>query len=207
MALELRNTLARIFRVRQVVAERSAALREKRDGTRRPSHQTALVEWQDIEKGDQALAGRLENRSRRGFGIRAPRQIAAGKTILVTPEDEAPIKAVVRHCSSIENGWYLGVELVPREKRRSDREPMHCVARITCTRAGRTDDLDIIIKDASEGGLQLESPEPLAVDQVIEVSHLNSSREGLVAYCEQRDEAYRIGVQFIGGAWHKDPFN
>lgn len=200
MAVELRTALAKIFQVGARVADEPEVPPKRRNGPRRPSHQTALVEWNDIARGEQAIAGRLDNRSRRGFGIRTPRQIAAGKTILVTPENEAPIKAIVRHCSTNETGWYLGVELVPHDKRRSDREPIHCAAKVTCTRDGRRDDLDVIIKDASEGGLQLESYEPLDVDQLIEVSHLSSSRQGIVAYCRPRGDAYRVGIQFVGGA-------
>lgn len=207
MALEFKTTLAKIFQVGARVDDAPAAPRERRDGPRRPSHQTALIEWNDATRGEQAMAGRLENRSRRGFGVRTPRQIPAGKTILVTPEEEAPIKAVVRHCSTDEKGWYLGVELVPHEKRRSDREPIHCTARVTCTRNGRGDDLDVIIKDASEGGLQLESHEPLSVNQVIEVSHLSSNREGIVTYCRPQEDAYRIGIQFVGGARCEDRLN
>ncbi len=200
MALLLKNTLARIFQVLTPVSNSEGLAVERRDGPRRPSYQTALVEWHDMEKGDQALAGRLENRSRKGYGLRTPRRIAKGKTILVTPEDEGPVKAIVRHCSTVESGWYIGVELVPHESRRSDREPMHYAARVTCTRGGRGGDLDVIIKDASEGGLQLESPVPLAVDQRIEVSHLSASREGVVAHCNPHDDADRIGLQFIGPA-------
>lgn len=198
MAFRLRDTLARIF---QAESEAESVLEtpvERRSTARRPAYQTALIEWLDAEKGVQALAGRMENRSRKGFGLRVPRLIARGKTILVTPEEEAPIKAVVRNCSTGEGGWYLGVELIPNDKRRSDREPMHYAARVTCTRAGRRDDLAVIIRDASEGGVQLESPEPLKVDQMIEVTHLGMCREGVVSHCKQRDDGYRIGVQFIG---------
>ena len=207
MALQLKNTLARIFQVLTPVSDSEGLAVERRDSSRRPSYQTALVEWHDMEKGEQALAGRLENRSRTGFGLHTPRRIAKGKAILVTPEEERPIKAIVRNCSADESGWYIGVELVPHEKRRIDREPMHYAARVTCTRGGRGGDLDVIIKDASEGGLQLESPVPLVVDQRIEVSHLSASREGVVAHCNPHDDAYRLGIQFIGPARPADRVN
>jgi hypothetical protein len=77
---------------------------------------------------------------------------------------------------------------------------MHFAAEISCTREGRRDDLPIIIRDASDSGLQLESPEPLAPDEVIEISHLGSYRQGTVTHCRQEDECYRIGVHFIGPA-------
>ena len=99
------------------------------------------------------------------------------------------------------------MELVPHEKRRIDREPMHYAARVTCTRGGRGGDLDVIIKDANEGGLQLESPVPLAVDQRIEVFHLSASREGVVAHCNAHDNGYRLGIQFIGAARPVDRVN
>jgi hypothetical protein len=161
------------------------------------------VEWDDLDEGAQAFAGILENRSAKGFGIRGPRLIPRGKTILIWAEQEAAVKAVVRHCASGAGGFYLGVEIIPRDKRRNDREPMYCAAKISCTREGRRDNLPVIIRDASETGLQLESHEPLAVDEVIEVSHLGSYRQGTVTHCQQDDECYRIGVQFIGPAWHE----
>ena len=181
MALQLKNTLARIFQVLTAVPDSEGLAVERRDGPRRPSYQTALVEWHDMEKGEQALAGRLENRSRPEFGLHTPRRIAEGKAILVTPEEEGPIKAIVRNCTADESGWHIGAELVPHERRRSDREPMHHAARVTCTRGGRRGDLDVIIKDASEGGLQLESPVPL--------------------------DGYRLGIQFIGAARPADRVN
>ncbi len=199
MPLGLRSTLARIFRVHEPEAPLPKP-QERRDGPRMPSHQTALVEWQDMEKGEQAVAVRVENQSRNGYAIRAPRLIAIGKTVLITPEDEAPIKAVVRHCASGVGGWRLGVELVPKDRRRFDREPMYCAAELSCTRAGRGDDWPVIIRDASEGGLQIESPEPLTLEQVIEVTHLGASRQGVVMHCRAAEDGYRIGVQFIGPA-------
>lgn len=110
------------------------------------------------------------------------------------------LKAVVRRCESSDEGFYLGVEVVARDKRRSDREPMYCAAKISCTRKGRRDDLPIIIRDASETGLQVESPEPLPAHEVIEISHLGSYRQGTVVHCQQDGDCYRIGVQFIGPA-------
>jgi PilZ domain len=202
MALPLKDALARIFRPPAAPLPQAAS-RERREDRRMPMRQTVLVEWQDLEKGDQAFAGRLENRSRKGFGIRGPRLLPRGKTILITPEQESPVKGVVRHCASGEGGFYLGVELIRNDRRRSDREPMYCSAQITCTRAGRRADLAVIIRDASEGGLQLESPEPVKVEQLIEISHLGSYREGVVTHCNEVDDGYRIGVQFVGPAWRE----
>jgi hypothetical protein len=159
------------------------------------------VEWEDLEKGTQAFAGRLENRSAKGLGIRGPRLIPRGKTILVSAEEEPTVKAVVRHCASGVGGFYLGAEVIVRDKRRTEREPMYFAAKISCTREGRRDDLPVIIRDASETGLQLESPEPLAADEIIEISHLSSYREATVTHCKRDDDSYRIGVQFIGPAW------
>jgi hypothetical protein len=77
---------------------------------------------------------------------------------------------------------------------------MYCAAEISCTREGRSDGLPVIIRNASETGVQLESHEPLPVDEVIEISYLGSYREGTVTHCRRDDERFRIGVQFIGPA-------
>lgn len=199
MALRFKDTLARIFQP-PATEESEVSPRERRAGPREPAFQTVLVEWDDMQKGPQAFAGRLENRSAKGLGIRGPRPIPRGKTILVSTEEEPAVKAVVRHCISGAGGFYLGVEVVLRDNRRSDREPMHCAAEISCTRQGRRDDLPVIIRDASESGLQLESPEPLSTEEVIEISHLGSYRQGAVTHCRRVDECYRIGVHFIGPA-------
>lgn len=199
MALRFKDTLARIFQPPATEEQRDPP-RERRAAPRKPAFQTVLVEWEDVEKGPQAFAGRLENRSAKGLGIRGPRLVPRDKTILVSTEEEPNVKAVVRHCVSSAGGFYLGVEVIRRDKRRNDREPMHYAAEISCTRKGRRADLPVIIRDASEKGLQLESPEPLSRDEVIEISHLGSYRQGTVTYCRQVDECYRIGVQFIGPA-------
>lgn len=199
MALRFKDTLARIFRP-PATEEQGDPPHERRSGSRKPTFQTVLVEWEDMEKGSQAFAGRLENRSAKGLGIRGPRLIPRGKTILVSTEEEATVKAVVRHCVSGAGGFYLGAEVILRDKRRSDREPLHYAAEISCTREGRRDDLPVIIRDASESGLQLESPEPLSTDEIIEISHLGSYRQGIVTHCGPVDECYRIGVHFIGPA-------
>lgn len=199
MALRFKDTLAQIFRV-PATPEPERLPRERRREQRKPSFQTVLVEWEDLEKGPQAFAGRLENRSAKGLGIRGPRLISRGKTILVSTHGEPTLKAVVRRCESGVEGFYLGAEVIALDKRRSDREPMCCAARVTCTRKGRRDDLPIIIRDASETGLQMESPEPLSAHEVIEISHLGSYRQGTVVHCLQDGDCYRIGVQFIGPA-------
>jgi hypothetical protein len=170
MPLRFKDTLARIFQP-PATPEPEESPRDRRSAPRKPAFQTVLVEWEDLEKGTQAFAGRLENRSAKGLGIRGPRLIPRGKTILVSTEEEPTVKAVVRHCASGVGGFYLGAEVILRDKRRSDREPMHFAAKVSCTREGRRDDLPVIIRDASETGLQLESPEPLARDEVIEISH------------------------------------
>ncbi len=199
MPLRIKDTLAQIFRP-PTTPQHAGPPRERRSGPRKPEYQTVLVEWEDLEKGSQAFAGRLENRSAKGFGIRGPRLIPQGKTILVSTEEEPTVTAVVRHCASGNGGFFLGVEVIPRDKRRSDREPMYCAAKISCTREGRRDDLPVIIRDASETGLQLESPEPLLADEVIEVSHLGSYRQGMVTHCHRDEDSYRIGLQFLGPA-------
>lgn len=201
MALRFKDTLARIFRTPAAEEPDEAPTpQERRAGSRKPSFQTVLVEWEDLEKGSQAFAGRLENRSAKGLGIRGPRLIPRGKTILVSAQDEPTVKAVVRHCVSGAGGFYLGAEVILQDKRRSDREPMHFAAEISCTREGRRDNLPVIIRDASESGLQLESPEPRSVEELIEISHLGSYRQGTVTHCRQVDDCYRIGVHFIGPA-------
>ena len=199
MALRIKDTLAQIFRS-PARPEFDVAPPERRASARKPAFQTVLVEWEDLERGAQAFAGRLENRSEKGLGIRGPRLLPRGKTIRVSTEEEATVKAVVRHCSAGPGGFYLGAEVVPVDKRRSDREPMYCAAQISCTRNGRRDDLPVVIRDASETGLQLESPEPLSTHEVIEISHLGSSREGTITYCRSDTDSYRIGVHFIGPA-------
>jgi len=171
MALRFKDTLAQIFRP-PATAEEGEPPPERRATSRKPAFQTVLVEWEDLRKGLQAFAGRLENRSEKGLGIRGPRLLPRGKTILVSTEEETTAKAVVRHCASGVGGFYLGAEVIPLDKRRGDREPMYCAAQISCTRDGRRDGLPVIIRDASEAGLQLESHEPLSADEVIEVAHL-----------------------------------
>jgi hypothetical protein len=57
--------------------------------------------------------------------------------ILVSAQEELAVKAVVRHCASGIGGFYLGAQVIPRDNRRSDREPMYCAAEISCTREGR----------------------------------------------------------------------
>jgi len=203
MALRFKDTLARIFQP-PATPEPAGPPRERRSGPRKPAYQAVLVEWEDLEKGAQAFAGRLESRSAKGMGIRGPRLIPRGKAILVSAEEGPTVKAVVRHCASGVGGFYLGAEIILRDKRRSDREPMYCAAKISCTREGRRDDLPVIIRNASEAGLQLESHEPLSADEVIEVSHLGSYREGRVTNCRRDDDCYRIGVQFLGPAWQED---
>lgn len=199
MALRIKDTLAQIFRT-PAPREDSGPPSKRRTNLRKPAFETVLVEWEDLVKGRQAFAGRLVNRSEKGLGIRGPRLLPRGKTILVSTEEETTLKAVVRHCVSGDGGFYLGVEVIPVDKRRSDREPMYCAARISCTREGRRDDLPVIIRDASETGVQLESPEELSPEELIEVSHLGSFREGTITYCRQVGDSYRIGVHFIGPA-------
>lgn len=203
MALRFKETLARIFQP-PATPEHTGLAPERRSEPRGPAYKTVLVEWNDLEKGLQAFAGRLENRSAKGLGIRGPRSIPRGKTILVSAEEELAVKAVVRHCASGVGGFYLRAQVIRRDKRRSDREPMYCAAEISCTREGRRAGLPVIIRDASENGLQLESHEPLPVDELIEVSHLGSYREGTVTHCQRAAEGYRIGVHFIGPVFRED---
>ena len=54
------------------------------------------------------------------------------------------------------------------------------------------------IKDASENGLHLECPVEVPLDTPVRVAQGGWQRPGVVMHVGEKEEAFRLGVQFVG---------
>ncbi len=173
---------------------------DQRAAARRPTDSGVMLEWFDENEQLQAELVHLRNRSEQGLGFQARCAIAEGTPVLLTPTEGAVIKGVVKHSRrNGAGGFDHGMRVVSKERRRHDRAPLDQTARLEVVGLVGAD-LLVRIKDASEGGVQLESPAEVPVGSPVRVKHRGWERHGVVVHVQPRGGAFRVGVQFIGEA-------
>ena len=180
--------------------EANAHRGERRREPREPADGGALLEWIDEADVPQAELVKLADRSPNGFGFHSKRELLPGTPVLLTENGPGAVKAVVRRSAgNPEGGFDHGVRVIREERRRHDRVPLDEPATLAAIGV-RGESIDVRIRDASESGVQLESPVEIGVDTPVRVAHGGWHRSGVVAHTVSHDGAYRLGIHFVGPA-------
>lgn len=173
---------------------------ERRRAPRKPVSQAALIEWLDDDNQPHAEPCRVVDRFADGMELGLDRPLPAGWPILITPADEIPLKAVIRHARENGDGPRAGVMLIRHERRRFDRRPCEWRARLRWQVDADSDcvEEDARIVDAAEGGLRTRISRPVPEGVLVRVSHEGWHRFGAVASCRPAGSSYEAGLQFLG---------
>ena len=131
---------------------------DARTEERAAATERALLEWLD-ESGERcAQIAWVADRSMDGVGVRSPHPLPPGAPVLITIGEDAPLKAMVRHCISDEDDWRIGLKVIRHEKRRFDRTPIEGEALVVWQSPahGRRESPGQTL-DVGEGGLGLRA--------------------------------------------------
>ena len=190
-------------RPKDFAPEDTLAGEESRDNNnrrqeRRPCSDRALVEWIDEEDVRHAEIAWVSDRSADGLGISSPYRLEPGWAVLVTLSEEAPVKAMVRHCEADHGDWRTGLKIVHRERRRHDRALSRGQATVVFQQGLQSRQVRARILDVSEGGIGLSGEIAIPEQTPVNIEHDGWQRIGTVTHGRAEGERYVFGVQFVG---------
>src|SRR5262249_7406474 len=64
--------------------------------------------------------------------------------------------------------------------------------------------IPVTVRNVSDGGLQLQAPEPVAVPEMIRVTGETWECLGWTRYCTRQGSRFVVGVELVGQAYQKD---
>lgn len=173
---------------------------DRRRFPRTETNATALLQWIDQDDQDRAECAYIGDVSAGGCRLRLAHPLEPGWPVLITPQGKPPFKGVIRHSRPEGEGWAVGVKLIRNDRRRVDRRPLSCPASMRWYEGSDECESDVMIRNASEGGVQIVCPHTVATGIVVTLSHEGWLRPATVCYSKQQGEEYVMGLQFTGMA-------
>ena len=164
-----------------------------------PGSGSATVEWVDAEDQFRREAATVRDSSEGGLGLCVPVRIAPGWPVLIEYREQL-LRGVVRHADPRGDQWFVGFQVVSRERRRTERFPYECPATIIWEEGAACHEASGTIVDAGEGGVQLAIDGSPPEESTVCVYANGWRRFGVVAFCRPHESHYRVGVQFSGDA-------
>jgi hypothetical protein len=175
----------------------NAAPLNRRRQPRREISQAGTLMWNGNNNGRQVEAVRVENVSVHGMGLRLARPLPVGQTVWFEPSAGAMIKGVIRHCEEHDGQYAAGLVRVENERRRTERQPVRGAGTLDWYGpGGKTSSTQVLVRDASEFGLQLAAADPVPVGCVTRLTGEAIGCLGTVCYCTPTDEGYLVGLHF-----------
>jgi hypothetical protein len=183
----------------QALSDEKALADNHRAEERRACVERALLEWIDEEDTRHAEIAWVSNRSKDGLGINSPFRLEPGWAVLATLSEEAPLKAMVRHCEPDQGGFRTGLKIVRRERRRHDRTLVRGHATVVFQHGVQSRrQVRARILDVSEGGIGLSGETAIPEQTPVSIEHDGWQRMGTVTHGRAEGERYVFGVQFVG---------
>ena len=169
----------------------------RRRQPRREISQAGTLMWNGQNNGRQIEAVRVEDVSVHGMGLRLARPLPVGQTVWFEPSGGAMIKGVIRHCEGQDGQYAAGLVRVENERRRTERQPVRGTGRLDWYgQGGKTSSTPVLVRDASEFGLQLSAADPVPVGCVTRLTGEAIGCLGTVCYCIPAGEEYLVGLHF-----------
>jgi hypothetical protein len=143
-----------------------------------------MLTWNGSQADRQFEQVEVENVSVHGLGLRAARYVAVGQTVWFEPEER--------------DGYFqMGLIRVETERRRVERQPVRGAGNLDWYGAGaKACTTPVLVRDASEFGLQLSALDPVPVGCVVRLSGDSLECVATVCYCVRTGDEYRIGLHF-----------
>jgi hypothetical protein len=156
-----------------------------------------MLTWNGSQADRQFEQVEVENVSVHGLGLRAARYVAVGQTVWFEPSSGPMVKGVIRHCEERDGYFQMGLIRVETERRRVERQPVRGAGNLDWYGAGaKACTTPVLVRDASEFGLQLSALDPVPVGCVVRLSGDSLECVATVCYCVRTGDEYRIGLHF-----------
>ena len=171
---------------------------ERRAQPRLTANEPGRVEWLTDEQEQLGENISIEDISETGVGFVSPLELKVGQTVWVSTDGSPRCKAVVRHTQEQDNDYFVGVTRVVMDRRRIDRRPAGGRGRLHWGAVtGGQIDANVVVRDTSDYGLQLQVPEPVPIQCVVRVEGRSGDCFGSTCYCEPYQGEYLVGLHVI----------
>ena len=170
----------------------------KRRELRVSAAEPATISWRKPDGELSALEIEITDTSSRGLGIRLPDEIPAGQTVTISATEHTKYRGVLRHCRPQDDGYFAGVVLVFRERRRNDREPL--TGEGTLSWAGPTgvhNEEQVRVRNVNDEGIQLEVPREVPVPSMVRLTGAQEEYFGSTCYCVPDGDKYLVGLYLV----------
>ena len=182
----------------------SVALGNRRRQPRRPVSEAGTLTWNGSQADRQFEQVDVENVSVHGLGLRSARYLPVGQTVWFEPTSGPVVKGVVRHCKEQDGHFAIGVIRVETEHRRVERQVVRGAGNLDWYGDGaKACTTPVLVRDASEFGLQLSALDPVPVGRIVRLSGEALECVATVCYCVRIDDEYRLGLHFTRQPYDK----
>ena len=171
---------------------------ERRTQARLTANEPGRVEWLTDELQTLGEDISIEDISETGVGFSSPLELKVGQTVWVSADGSPRSKAVVRHVRQETNEYFVGVIRVVMDRRRTDRLPAGGKGRLHWEAVtGGQLEADVVVRDTSDDGLQLQVPDSVPIHVVVRVEGRAGDCFGSTCYCEPYHGEYLVGLHVI----------
>ncbi len=138
----------------------------------------------------------IDLRFGKGVAARSVEELPIGKSLWVR-EADAVYGVFVADCVRTAAGFESKLEFLGGGRRGDDRVPVGDRAKTVWRVEGEAFRVtDVVISNVSQGGLQMRSPEKIAVGSLVSVTGDDFQCLGTVCYCTRGGDGFLAGIQF-----------
>lgn len=174
----------------------ASAAQERRSEERVQESGLGVLQWSDPSRQPHTERIQIRDCSAGGRSLEMSARAPVGQVVWLAHTDEL-LKAMVRHCQPTDNGHRLGLYLVQKERRRTDRVVEESRAKLHWPQSdGSTDTHTVVVQNFTPSGVQLRAPKPIPVGQTVRLSGQKVESAATTLYCTPEGGQYLVGVQF-----------
>lgn len=178
---------------------------DSRKEQRTADESAVRLEWFDENGVCRSEPATIEDTSGHGLAFTANEEFPVDHTVWIENAAGEITKTVVRHTTPSGRGFRSGAYRVVAERRRTDRFPAAGTAMVHWgdPQIGPCD-IAVVVRNATEFGLQIECGVPLPVGTVVQVMGDELQCDGSTCYCRESDEKFVIGLHLVRRAYNRN---
>lgn len=209
MANSISNLLGRLLKrdAEAPVAsqEGQSSVDDLRKEQRTPADKTVRLEWFDENGVCRSESAIVQDTSGHGLAFTAAEEFPVDRTVWIETESGEITKTVVRHTAPRARGFLCGAYRVDAERRRTDRFPAAGNATVHWgdPQIGPCD-TPVLVRNATEFGLQIECGVPLPVGTVVQIMGDELQCDGSTCYCREDGNKFVIGLHLVRRAYNRN---
>jgi hypothetical protein len=178
---------------------------ESRKDQRTPIVSQAKVEWFDENGVCHSQPVTIRDTSAHGVAFTINEEFPVDQTVWIEAAGSQITKTVVRHTAPRGRDFLTGAYRVDQERRRTDRFPVAGAAVLHWgdSQIGPCDS-PVIVRNATEFGLQVESAVPLPIGTIVQLRGDELQCDGSTCYCHETGDKFIVGLHLVRQAYRRN---